>query len=163
MAPPPRAWSRAGARLDLHPAVEECEPLAHPEESDAALANDAWIESVAVVLDHRRHGGVSARDGDADPAGARVLDDVRQRLLHNAVESGLDLARQPLLTERGVEVDADARLLGERLRQPLECGDEAEVVEHGRPKLDCKAAHILQSRDDMLAQLGQGGTRRMVG
>ena len=38
----------------------------------------------------------------------RVLDDVRQRLLHDPVERRLDLGRQPLVAELRLEVDAQA-------------------------------------------------------
>ena len=43
-------------------------------------------------------------------------------------------------------------LLAERLGQPLERRHEAEVVEHLRPQLDREPAHVLQRRDDELAQ-----------
>ena len=63
----------------------------------------------------------------------RVLDDVRERLLDDAVERGLDLGRQALLAEPSLEIDVDVGLLGERLGEPLERGNEAEVVERLGP------------------------------
>ena len=84
-------------------------------------------------------------------ARVRVLDDVRQRLLDDAVERGLDLGGKPLVAEARLEANVDARLLAERLREPLERGDEAEVVEHLRTKLDREPPHVLQRRDDELA------------
>ena len=106
------------------------------------------VEAGAVVLDHRGHRGLPPRDRDADVVRVRVLDDVRERLLHDPVERRLDLARQPRLAERRVEVDANPRLLGERLGQPLERGHETEVVEHGRTQLDGEPAHVLERVDD---------------
>ena len=44
-----------------------------------------------------------------------MLDDVRQRLLDDPVERRLDLARQPLVAELRLEVDAHAGLLAERV------------------------------------------------
>ena len=68
-----------------------------------------------------------------------------------------------VLAERGVEVDLDAGLLGERLRQPLERGDEAEVVEHLRTQLDREAADVLEREDDVLPQLGACSLSGMPG
>ena len=49
-----------------------------------------------------------------------------------------------------MEVDAQVRLLGERVDQPLQSGNEAEVVEHGRAKLDREAADVLEGAHDLL-------------
>ena len=43
----------------------------------------------------------------------RVLDDVRQRLLHDAIERGLHLRRKPLVAETRLEADVDLRLVAE--------------------------------------------------
>ena len=45
----------------------------------------------------------AAREHDADRARLRVLDDVRQRLLHDPVERRLDLGREPLVAELRLE------------------------------------------------------------
>ena len=91
---------------------------------------------------------------DADVACARVLDDVREGLLDDAVERGLHLGRKPLRREAGLEAYPDPGLRAERLGQPLERRDEAEVVEHLRPQLDREPAHVMQRRDDELAHVG---------
>ena len=57
---------------------------------------------------------------DADAARAGVLDDVRERLLDDAVERRLGLGRQPLVAELRLEVDAQPALLAERLGEPLD-------------------------------------------
>ena len=83
--------------------------------------------------------------------GAGVLDHVGQRLLDDAVERRLRVARQPRLAELRLQVDPQAALLPERVRQALDGGNEAEVVEGGRAQLDRQSADVLQRRADELA------------
>ena len=143
------------ARLELQLAAQQREPLAHPEQAET-LGAGVGHEAAAVVLDHRRDRARAAREHDADRARLRVLDDVRQRLLHDPVERGLDVARQPVADAR-LELDPHPGLLGEGLAQALERGDEAEVVERLRPQLDREPADVVQRLDDLLAH---GGERR---
>src|SRR5581483_7793510 len=58
------------------------------------------------------------------------------------------------------ELDADRRLLGEVLRQPLERRDEAEVVERLGPQLDREPPDVLQRRADEVAHLADRGAQR---
>ena len=51
-------------------------------------------EALPVVLDHGGHRAVSPGHDDADAGRLRVLRHVRQRLLHDPVERGLDLGRR---------------------------------------------------------------------
>jgi hypothetical protein len=72
---------------------------------------------------------VALGEEDADAARARVLRDVRERLLDDPVERRLDLRRQPLVRKPRLELDVEAALLAERVREPLHRRDEPEVVE----------------------------------
>ena len=100
------------------------------------------------------------REQDADVPRARVLDDVRERLLHDPVERGLDLGRKALVRERRLEVDRDPGLLARTSSvSRSSAAHEAEVVERLRPKLDGEPAHVLQRRDDQLAQLDAAAAR----
>jgi hypothetical protein len=87
-------------------------------------------------------------------AGIRVLDDVRQRLLNDSVEDGLDVLWETIIVKPRLELNLEAGLLGEAGRQSLESGLEPEVVERGRTQLDCEPAHILQGLDDTRAECG---------
>ena len=86
-APRPRAScrrpgatrSRAGRRPG--PAARACRSRPTP-----LRAHGSRVEAGSVVLDHRRHRGLASRERDADVVRVRVLDDVRQRLLHDPVE-----------------------------------------------------------------------------
>ena len=82
--------------------------------------------------------------------------------MHDPVERGLHIARQPPLAEGGAEVDADVRLLGERVDQPLQRGHETEVVEHGGAQLDGEAAHVLERADDLLSEVAKRVAGRVV-
>ena len=145
-------------RLDAQPASDEPHALAHADEPEDAVAGRALVESAAVVLDHRCHGPVSPCQQDAHVRRVRVLDDVRKRLLDDAVERRLHLARQPFLAEPRLEVDPHAGALAERPRQTLDRGGEAEVVERRRTKLDREPAHPAGSR-----RRARGERRRRCG
>ena len=69
----------------------------------------------AVVLDHRDHGPPFAVRTMLTRARLRVLDDVRERLLHDPVERGLDLAGSRSLAEPRPRTRRRVRLLGEGL------------------------------------------------
>ena len=153
----PGAW----ARLDLQLAAQQRQPLAHAEQTES-LAFAVRGEAATVVLDHGSDRSAAAGEDDADRTGLGVLDDVRQRLLHDPIESRLDVARQPAVELR-LEVDAHSRLLGEGVAQPLQRGDEAEVVERLRAQLDRQAAHVVQRLDDLLAHGGDGFGALLLG
>src|SRR5207248_3841439 len=89
----------------------------------------------------------------------RMLDDVREGFLDNAIERRLRLRGQALVSKAGLEAYGNARLRAEGLRQALERGPEAEVVEHLRPQLDCQAPDVVQRRDDELAHVRDGSAR----
>ena len=155
---------RAGRRLDREPPADERDALAHADEPEPVVRGRVRVEARAVVLDDR---------GDATPAlrvsrmltraRAGVLDDVRQRLLHDPVERRLDLARQPLVAELRLEVDRDARVCSRNVSaRRSSAGDEPEVVERRRPQLDGEPADVLERRDDELAH-GRDRGARLVG
>ena len=91
-----------------------------------------------------------------------MLDDVRERLLDEPVEHGLDLGRKPLVSEARIERRNDLAPLLERRGEALERRRQAEVVECRRPKLDRQAAHVLQRLHDELAQGGLGALGVLV-
>src|SRR5688572_31556097 len=84
----------------------------------------------------------------------RVLQDVRHRLLRDAVEHRLRLRGQTPVPEVRADVDRDAPLFAAQVAEALDCGDEAEVVERRRPELDRKPPYVLQGGDDQFATLG---------
>jgi hypothetical protein len=62
---------------------------------------------------------VASHEQDADFARFRMLDDVRQRLLDDAVDGRLDLGRQSHVADSRFELHPEPRGLGKRLREPF--------------------------------------------
>ena len=81
-------------RFDLHPAAREADALAHADQSEA-VAGACGGEPTAVIghgdVDH----AVSLDDRDGDALRLRVLGDVRQRLLNDAVDRCLESGAEP--------------------------------------------------------------------
>ena len=113
-APRRRSSSPRPARLDLEPAAERARPARASRRARAAVAAVARpAKPAAVVLDH---GDDATRPCACSTTltcrAPRVLDDVRQRLLHDPVERRLDLAAAAAASpSRASSVDVDARLL----------------------------------------------------
>ena len=79
--------------------------------------------------------------------GLRVLDDVGQRLLHDAVEDGLDFTRQPALGEPRLELRRRFRsALRSWSMRRSSAGANPEVVESLRAQLDGKPPDVLKGR-----------------
>ena len=100
--------------LDRHAPLEQLDPLAHPLEPEAAVLASWGVEAAAVVLEHEQHAAVLRRHEDAGPGRVGMLGDIGQSLLDDPVEGGLDLGRETLDAQLGLEVDLDPRL-GEKV------------------------------------------------
>ncbi len=146
VAPAPRRG------LDAQSSTDEPHPLAHPDETQAAVGRQAGIEAGSVILDDDGDRSLPLREQDADAARAGMLDDVVQRLLGDPVKGRLYLTRQPFRAEARLEVDPHLRLFTKRLDEALERRDEPEVVERRWPQLDREPANVLERRDDELPQ-----------
>src|ERR1700749_372721 len=87
----------AGRRLDVDRPAEQCRALAHPEQAEAARPRRYRrlnVEPAAIVLhDHEDMVAASLKD-EAHAVGPRVLGDVRQRLLCDAVDGRLVRERE---------------------------------------------------------------------
>ena len=106
---------------------------------------------------------VLRRHEHAAPARLGVLGHVRQSLLDDPVERGLDLGSGAAgSSEPGLEVDRDPGLVRERRREPLQRADEPEVVEHLRAELERDPADVLHRRRDLAAERGDRLTGRLV-
>ena len=112
---------RAGvlARLDLERAAEQRDALAHarsrPKPPSRASRRD---RSRGRRPRSRADTMPSLRvEHDAHVPGLGVLDDVRQRLLHDPVERRLDLGRQAAVAEIGLDLDRGSRLLARTSRR----------------------------------------------
>ena len=88
-------------------------------------------------------GGMALED-DADALRPGVFPDVRQRLLQDAIERGLDGVGQAVVAVRagGVHVDADAARRAELLDEGADGALQPHVVQHGRAELEGEAVVV---------------------
>ena len=122
--------------------------LPHPEQPDAAVAARRPGSNPTPSSSTTTDTASSLRVRTTlTLVGPRVLDDVRQRLLHDPVERGLDLGREPADAERGLRSRPTSRSARAKLSvSRSSAGDEAEVVERLRPELDRQPADVLERR-----------------
>src|SRR5205085_1390085 len=87
----------ARSRLDFERAADERRALAHPDEPEAGGRRYLLlrVEADAVVFDDEHGLRAAPFEDDGDARGLRVLADVVERLLRDAVEAGLGLWREP--------------------------------------------------------------------
>src|SRR5688572_16830491 len=117
-------------RLDRDPAAELTGPLLHPEQAERPGARaDAGLDAPPVVVHLEGQVSVPLDERDLDPRRARMAQDVRDGLLIDPEERGLDGARQARVRDVGTERHAHARPLAELVGLPLEGFEEPEVVE----------------------------------
>ena len=94
------------------------------------------VESDAVILDDQRDLIGPPLENDLDVAGARVLGDVVERFLRDAVERRLDLRCETIGRQAGgVQLGGDVHPHRPVLNVVRERRAQAEVVERGRPQL----------------------------
>ena len=99
-------------------AADQRRALPHADQAEAGGALQRGgllgLEAAAIVLDHQHRVMVAARQQHGDVARLRMLDDVVQRLLRDAIEVGLDIVGQPMSGGR-------SRLGGDPERRPQPC------------------------------------------
>ena len=94
------------------------------------------FEADAVILDDERHGAVTRFEQHVDAARVRVLGDVRQRFLGDAVESDLGLARHRVRLERvALVLDLDAVVFRPLVDVAGKRDGETQVIEDGGAQL----------------------------
>ena len=118
------------------------------------------VEPVPVVGHDARQGVLPLRDGDAHMRRARVLADVRDRLLHGAIDELLDRPLEPLPGDvhRHLGAHLGPDLLdhrGDRRGHPL-------LVQHGRPQLEREPARALGGLLERLARPLQGDPHALL-
>ena len=124
----------SGRGLDLQAAAQRLASLAHAVEPEA-LAGRGSIEAATVVGDDDADRVSIVVDGDGDPGSGAVLGGVRQRLLDDPVDRGLEIGiGHALRPEPDGDVDLEvdpARAVGERAQRRL----EPQLVERGRTQV----------------------------
>ena len=95
----------------------------------------AQIESPAVIRNRGGNDGISPLQGDLNASGFGMFGNIVQGLLDDAVKSRFNLRREFLLEPDRLEVRVDIQPVGEVLDVPSQCGDQADIIEHGGPEV----------------------------
>ena len=72
-----------------------------------------------------------------------MLPDVSQGFLGDPKQHDLNFVGEPPFAAKHAEGGGDARVLGDIGRQPLQGGDQPQVVQHGRSQVLAQAPHVL--------------------
>ncbi len=141
------------AGVDAQRPPGETHPLAHPRKPEA-LARESGSKAATVVLHLDQQLPVGFRDRDTHPVGAGVLGDVRERLLHESVDGGLELLTEARLRlgagERELAVDLESALLAMAVKERLDRRAQPQLVQGGRAQLGDDRAQVGDLPLDML-------------
>lgn len=105
-------------RFDLQAAAGQGQSLAHPPQPDVIVIGHGRFtfgrfETDTVVFDDNVQFISVTRDDDARRLGLRVLDDIRQTFLRNAIADRFDAGVEPILgREIAVEMELKRRMRG---------------------------------------------------
>ncbi len=100
-----------GARSRVERATEKCHPLAQAKQAVATRAGDrarglAWNASAVILNPQLERSGRVAKD-DRSPSAARMVDDVRECLLHDPVGAEVDCLGQRPRRPADIEIATD--------------------------------------------------------
>src|SRR6185437_2497167 len=99
----------ARRRVDYEASVDQLHALAHPHEAEAA-ARLALLEPASVVADCHPHCAVRLHHLDLELLRLRVLGDVVDGLLNEAIDGALDLSEEARGRPAAVEGEIEAGL-----------------------------------------------------
>jgi hypothetical protein len=92
--------------------------------------------------------------------------DIGQRFLHDAVGGCFNTRRKSLFLQSAMFEDHSyLELTGVAAELPCQCRQQAEVIQHGRPKLQRQVAYAtdqFSSQSECLADAAFGTVRRLV-
>src|SRR5687768_11372660 len=123
------------ARLDCDTAPEQCDSLAHADQTQPVTGSLRRVEALPVILDDCGHAFTFLRQHNADRVRVGVFDDIRERFLDDPVERGFDLWAESFFAECRLYLDLDLSLLSEGFSETFQRGDEPKVVQRLRPEL----------------------------
>ncbi len=141
-------------RLNLKPAMDRSDTLAHIDESEAPVvrAHPFQIEPYPAVPYGQGNLLAVAGQFEFHPRGLRVFSHVRQAFLGNAIEARRDVFGQGLGKLLLHEDDLDARFLRDIIRQILKRGEQPQIVQDGRMELIGHAPHVIGDGGEPLAE-----------
>ena len=132
----------AGLRIDFEFPAQMTDPLFHAE--DAQTPRTLRIEAAPVVKDAQQNLPGFAADSHLDGVGLGVARAVVERLLHHSIDTRLVFLRK-LTGEFALQLHMHAGTLGCFAGLPIERGDQAEVIQHRRPKQQRHVANFVDA------------------
>ena len=135
----PEQRALAARRFHDEPASERAHTLFHSDQAHAPFLR--WIESPAIVLYRQQQSVRLLCDRDSHIPGARMLDDVVQRLLDDSIDARLVIFGEFLGDFLGGHLHPYPAPLGRLAGLPLQRRYQSEIVEHGRAQQQGHVAH----------------------
>src|SRR5579864_8802932 len=157
--------SASGPRLERDGAVQKGGPFADVEQAQTnacarLLEQRIVVEPTSVVLHRQMYARRLAPDHAADRLGRRVLQDIRERLLGDAVQSRLHFCRQTGQGQvRGDPIDRDSVRLGVIDRVALQGCRKAQIVQNARSQAPGQTPDLIQERGGDAAEFPQPRSR----
>ena len=143
----PDRRSFTGLRFNLELAVNEADPLLHPEEPQPLFGLGGMevvlVEGFSVIGNLHADGVFQLPEGDIDAAGAGVLGNVREALLGDTEEDDFLFITQAFGQGTALETNAETRAAGEAGEKRVESGHQAEFIEHGGPQFAREAMYCF--------------------
>ena len=137
-------------------AAKAGDALLNAEQSHAFYVSG--VEAAAVVLNGELERIALLLGADAYARRARVAGAIMQRFLDDAIDAGFVIVGQ-IVGDIGGDADFHSAALGNFASLPLEGGDEAEIVEHGRTE---QQRHIAHHANGVLDQALHGFDARAI-
>src|SRR3989454_9385578 len=138
-------------RLDGERAVQVLCSFPHSHQAQPvarrAVRPGPGCKTHAIVVDLEVQLSVPLFQRDPRLLRLRVARDVRERLLHDAVEVNGVLGRESAIAQLGLEAHVDPGLARELLREPLEGLLQPEIIQDRRAKHLRLVAHGLRSEE----------------
>src|SRR5262249_9115998 len=147
---------------DRDGAAERLDATSDSDQSEPGIgaARDAGdVEADAVVVDRAGYTAGLTLGANDHAVGTRVLQDVRDGLVHDAIQGRLDHRRQAP-GAAGVDTDGQRRATRDAAGEGLQRGTEAEIVENRGPQFVREATELagdlLEDDADFLKALAGG-------
>ena len=139
--------------FEVEGAIEGCDSLTDPDEPEAGIRSLRLRETTPVIFDCEGHGSLAASESDTHGPRIGMLDDVRESLLSDAEDGGLELRRQSRVSRKiDLELDLRSASLFQTIAQVFEGWRETKLVERGRTKGERQPANIFERAARVLPQ-----------
>ena len=137
--------------------MQEPHALLHTDKPQSLPADRLWRKALSWIGNRQLNLIDSVHQLDAGLVGAGMPGDVRQRLLHDAVEAQSDIVRNLGRLSVGNESDANARVNLKLRAQRFHCRDDAHELQDRRVQLPGQSPHGFCNLHYLFRELAQFG------